>query len=160
NAAGSFQLQNAVSDAQSGPAQSTFPALGGTTTGWSHTAPAAVTTPTGGPYSSGASPNNFSWTNPTSSSPTEAIVSTDNAGNPATTPATTTDDTTNATGAVTSPATGTHYNAAGWTGSISGTAADSGSGVGTVKVSIQKDGGANACWDGTNAAGHFTAACP
>src|SRR5206468_205990 len=24
----------------------------------------------------------------------------------------------------------------------------------------QKDGGANACWDGTNAAGHFTAACP
>src|SRR5207244_3656912 len=53
------------------------------------------------------------------------------------------------------------HNAAGWTGSISGTAADTGgSGVATMKVSIQKDGGANACWDGTNAAGHFTTACP
>src|SRR5204863_10149739 len=28
------------------------------------------------------------------------------------------------------------------------------------KLSIQKDGGANACWGGTNAAGHFTSACP
>src|SRR2546423_5813136 len=45
--------------------------------------------------------------------------------------------------------------------SITGTAADTGgSGVATVKVSIQKDGGANSCWDGTNAAGHFTSACP
>src|SRR5207302_8419968 len=59
--AGSFQLQNAVSDSQSGPASSTFPALGGTATGWSHTAPGTVTSPTGGPYNSGGSPNNFSW---------------------------------------------------------------------------------------------------
>src|SRR5206468_2891572 len=77
-----------------------------------------------------------------------------------TTTLTFTNDIANATATVTFPANGTHYNSAGWTGSITGTAADIGSGVGTVKVSIQKDGGANACWDGTNAAGHFTAACP
>src|SRR5205085_2055838 len=29
-----------------------------------------------------------------------------------------------------------------------------------IKLSIQNDGGANSCWDGTNAAGHFTSACP
>src|SRR5439155_21155517 len=134
NAAGSFQLQNAVTDAESGPAQSTFPTLGATTTGWSHTAPAAVTTPTGGPYNSGASPNNFSWTNPTSSAPTEAIVSTDNGGNTATTTLTFTNDITAPTAAVTFP-TASIYNAAGWTGSITGTASDPGSGVATMKVS-------------------------
>ena len=32
--------------------------------------------------------------------------------------------------------------------------------VASVELSIQKDGGANSCWDGTNAAGHFTAGCP
>ena len=63
NAAGSFQIQNAVVDSGSGPAASTFPALiGGTSC--SHTAPAAVTLPVGGPYNSGAAPNNFSWTPP------------------------------------------------------------------------------------------------
>ncbi len=102
--AGSFQLQNAVSDGQSGPASSTFPALGGTTTGWSHTAPGTITSPTGGPYNSGGSPNNFSWSAGTSSSPTEAIAGADNGGNTATTTLTFTNDTAATAPTITFPA--------------------------------------------------------
>src|SRR5439155_871130 len=64
------------------------------------------------------------------------------------------------TATATFPANGTHYNAAGWNSTLSATATDASSTVATVKLSIQKDSGANACWDGTNAAGHFTTACP
>ena len=75
---GSFSIQNAVSDATSGPASSSFPALGGVSTlGWSHTAPDLKTTPAGGPYVS----NPFSWGNNTTSSPTETVTGADNAGN-------------------------------------------------------------------------------
>ena len=83
SAAGSFQIQNAVSDSGSGPASSTFPALVGGTN-WSHTAPATQTTPVGGPYNSGASPNNFSWLTTSSGSPTETIVGSDNTSGPLT----------------------------------------------------------------------------
>src|SRR5438552_235965 len=38
-----------------------------------------------------------------------------------------------------------------WPGSIAGSASDTTSSVATVKLSIQKDGGASSCWDGTNA---------
>src|SRR5207247_465060 len=69
-------------------------------------------------------------------------------------------DTSAPTATVSFPANSSHYNAAGWNSTLSGTATDASSSVATVKLSIQKDGGANACWDGTNAAGHFTAACP
>jgi hypothetical protein len=72
---GSFSIQNAVSDATSGPASSSFPGLGGTTTGWTHTAE-VKTTPAGGPYVSGL----FSWGNNTSSSPTEVVTGADAAG--------------------------------------------------------------------------------
>src|SRR2546429_611914 len=41
-------------------------------------------------------------------------------------------------------ATDTHYTAAGWNSTLSGTATDASSTVATVKLSIQKDGGANA----------------
>ena len=152
NAAGNFQLQDAVADANSGPAQAVFPALGGTTTGWTHTTQ-TVTTPAGGPY---VTTNNFAWTNPTTSGPTEAVVGSDVAGNTATTTLTFVNDITNPTGAITFP-TAAAYNAAGWTGSLTGTAADGGSGVGTVNVSIQDTTvGGNSCWNGTT----FTAACP
>src|SRR5205085_1179381 len=77
-----------------------------------------------------------------------------------TTTATSTDDTSAPTATVSFPATGSHYNAAGWNSTLSGSAGDASSSVATVKLSIQKDGGANSCWDGTNAAGHFTSACP
>jgi PKD repeat protein len=74
--AGSFKLQNAVSDPDSGPASSTFGALGGSTTGWSFTN-STVSSPTGGPYVS----NTLSWTGGTTSAPTESVTSADNAGN-------------------------------------------------------------------------------
>ena len=81
-AAGSFSIQNTVADATSGAASSSFPALGGTTTNWTHTAPDVKTTPSGGPYVS----NLFSWTAATISSPTEAVTGADAAGNTAAAP--------------------------------------------------------------------------
>jgi hypothetical protein len=80
SAAGSFTLTNAVTDAGSGPASSQTGALGGTTTGWTHTA-STVSSPAGGPYIS----NPFSWVNPTTSSPTVAVTGRDVVGNTATT---------------------------------------------------------------------------
>jgi hypothetical protein len=76
-AVGSFSIQNTVSDATSGAASSTFPVLGGTTTGWTHTTPDVKTTPSGGPYVS----NTFSWTAGTTSAPTEGVTAADAAGN-------------------------------------------------------------------------------
>jgi hypothetical protein len=73
---GSFQIRNAVSDAGSGPASSTTAALGGATTGWSHT-PGTVSTPAGGPYDSSV----FTWAEGTTSSPTEVVTGADAAGN-------------------------------------------------------------------------------
>src|SRR5207302_5040 len=69
-------------------------------------------------------------------------------------------DTSAPTASVTAPANNTHSNSSGWAGSLTGSASDATSSVATVKLSIQKDGGASSCWDGTNAAGHFTSACP
>src|SRR2546425_9198140 len=74
---GSFQLTNAVSDAGSGPASSSFPALGGTTGGWTHSTP-AISFPSGGPY---VSNNALSWTEGSSSAPTQAVQGADSAGN-------------------------------------------------------------------------------
>src|SRR6266542_2657425 len=73
---GSFKLTNAVSDSEAGPASSATAALGGTTSGWSHTA-STVSTPAGGPYDS----NYFSWNQGTTSSPTEVVKGADAAGN-------------------------------------------------------------------------------
>ena len=73
---GSFKLTNAVSDSEAGPASSATAALGGTTSGWSHTA-STVSTPAGGPYDS----NSFSWNQGTTSSPTEVVTGADAAGN-------------------------------------------------------------------------------
>ena len=80
SAAGSFTITNAVADAGSGPASSATAALGGTSTGFSHT-PGTVTTPAGGPYVSAA----FTWSAGTTSSPTETITGRDVAGNTTTT---------------------------------------------------------------------------
>ncbi|GAA0798356.1 LamG-like jellyroll fold domain-containing protein [Spirilliplanes yamanashiensis] len=73
---GSLTLTNAVADAGSGPASSATGALGGTTTGWTHT-PSTVTSPAGGPFVS----NTFSWAASTTSSPTVTVTGADAAGN-------------------------------------------------------------------------------
>ena len=79
-AGGSFTITNAVTDAGSGPASSATAALGGTSTGFSHT-PGTVSTPAGGPYASSA----FSWSAGTTSSPTEVVTGRDVQGNATTT---------------------------------------------------------------------------
>ena len=93
---GSFKIRNAVADGGSGPASSTTAALGGTTTGWTHT-PSTVSTPAPGPYDS----NTFTWAEGTSSSPTEVVTGADVAGNTTAAPTLTfTNDSTNPTGGV------------------------------------------------------------
>ncbi len=89
NAVGSFKLTNAVSDSGSGPASSTTAALGGTSTGWTHT-PSTVSSPAGGPYVS----NLFSWGAATTSAPTEGVTGRDVASNTAVTSLTFTNDST------------------------------------------------------------------
>ncbi|MGD0255195.1 MAG: hypothetical protein ABSB99_06550 [Acidimicrobiales bacterium] len=75
--AGSLTITNALTDTGgSGPASSSFPALSGTATGWTHSASGTVSTPTGGPYVS----TTFSWSASTTSSPTEVVTGTDNVG--------------------------------------------------------------------------------
>jgi len=76
--AGSFILTNAVTDSGSGPASSATAALGGTSTGWTHT-PSKVLTPSTGPYVSTV----FSWGSCATSAPTEVVTGRDVAGNTA-----------------------------------------------------------------------------
>ena len=127
-AAGNFQLQNAVSDAGSGPASSVFPVLGGTVGTWTHTTQ-TVNTPAGGPY---VTTNNFAWNAGETNSPTESITSTDTAGNTSNaTVLTFTNDSTNPTGAITAPASAA--NVAGNSVAVTSNSADGGSGVGSAQ---------------------------
>src|SRR5207302_120574 len=58
---------------------------------------------------------------------------------------------------VTTPAAGA-YNASGWTGTLTGSAADAGAGVDTVKLSIRDvTAGGSSCWNGGAA---FDQPCP
>src|SRR5581483_4218853 len=77
NTAGSFKIQDAVSDSASGPASATFGALSGS--GFTTHNAETINTPSGGPYLSTA----ISWTSSTAS-PTIAVNSTDGAGNTST----------------------------------------------------------------------------
>src|SRR5262249_60439114 len=89
NAAGSFKLQDAVSDAASGPKSATFGALSGGT-GFSTNNSETGHTPAGGPFVSTA----ISWTS-ASGAPTIPVNGTDNASNNSTaTTLTLTSDTT------------------------------------------------------------------
>jgi large repetitive protein len=135
-AAGNFQLRNTVADAGSGPASGIFPALGGTVGTWTHTAQ-TVNAPAGGPYTT---TNNFAWAAGESSSPTESITSTDNAGNTSSaTLLTFTNDSTNPTGSVTAPA--ASANVSGSSVTVSSTdAADAGSGVASVQFQYSPAG--------------------
>ena len=120
--AGSFQLQNALTDAGAGPASSAFPALGGTATGWTHTTQ-TVSTPAGGPY---ATTNSFAWSAGATSSPTEAVTGTDGSGNTSATTLTFTNDSTAPTGSVTAPAAASNQHG---TVTVSSNSADGSSGV-------------------------------
>jgi large repetitive protein len=81
NAAGSLTLTDAVSDGDSGPASANFP-LFNTTNGMNHnTAPALITTPAGGPYTSTA----YSWTSGATFATAQSITGADVAGNAAAT---------------------------------------------------------------------------
>ena len=141
--AGSLKVRSTVSDGGSGPASTTFAALGGTTTGWTFTGSTA-TTPGAGTYDS----NTYSWAASTTSSPTADATPADAAGNiPAATTLTFTDDSTAPSRAFTSPAAGS-YNAAGWGGSITGSASDGGADLLRVEVAIQQ--GAGNYYDGSS----------
>jgi hypothetical protein len=74
--AGSFTISNALTDAGSGPASTTFGGLTGTSAGFTF-AGGTVSTPAGGPYVSAT----ISWTANTLSSPSITITGTDNVGN-------------------------------------------------------------------------------
>lgn len=126
-AAGSFTLTNAVSDVGSGPASSTTAALGGTSTGWTHS-PSTVSTPAGGPYVSAP----FGWAAATTSAPTEVVTGRDVTGNTATTTLSFVDDSTAPTAGTITYADGF---AAGTSASISfTTGADAGSGIATRQL--------------------------
>jgi hypothetical protein len=151
-AAGTFTISNALSDAGSGPYSSSFPALGGISTGWTHTA-GTVSTPTGGPFVS----SSFSWTAGTATAPTVAIVGTDHVGNANTaTTLTFTNDVTGPTGGAltvngtagtaggaTSPATSNPGFAIGTRTNYS---ADGGSGLASSILTVQSETfSANTC---------------
>jgi hypothetical protein len=127
SSAGSFTVTNAVTDAGSGPASSQTGSLGGTTTGWTHSA-STVSTPVGGPYVS----NPFAWTAGSTSSPTAAVTGRDVTGNSAVTNLTFTNDSTAPTGGTISYGDGYQ---AGRSVTITLTAGtDSGSGVTTRQL--------------------------
>lgn len=91
NVAGSFKVVDTVSDSGSGPASANFPNTA--TTGWTHTAE-TVTTPSGGPYTSGS----FSWTASPTNPAAYTVTGADVAGNTSPASLTFVSDTTAPTG--------------------------------------------------------------
>ncbi|MGI9117634.1 MAG: beta strand repeat-containing protein, partial [Gaiellales bacterium] len=85
-AAGSLTLRSTATDDITGVKSVAFPALGGTTTGWTHTA-ATINAP--GPYTSA-----YSWTAGTTSAPTAQVTATDTLLNAGTTTLTMANDST------------------------------------------------------------------
>ena len=147
--AGSLTITNALTDSGSGPASSGYPALGGTSTGFTYTG-GTVSTPAGGPYVS----STFSWTGSTTSSPTEVVTGTDNVGNTVTTTLTFVNDSTAPSGGSISYTNG--YNN-GLPVSVSFTqGSDSGSGLNTTSGVLLR---ASATWSGGSCGtfGAFTA---
>jgi hypothetical protein len=129
-AAGSFTVTNAVSDSGSGPASSTTAALGGTSTGWTHS-PSTVSTPAGGPYVSAP----FGWAAATTSAPTDVVTGRDVAGNTAITTLSFVDDSTAPTGGTITYAAGSQT---GQSVPVSFTASTDGSGSGVLSYRLQR----------------------
>ncbi len=124
-APGSVKFSNAVIDLESGPASSTTTALGGTSTGFSHT-PSTVSTPSGGPFLSNA----FSWTAGTTTAPTDVVTGRDGSGNTAPTTLSFVNDSTAPTGNIAY----SNSDQAGRSVVVTFSAADVGSGVNTRQV--------------------------
>jgi hypothetical protein len=89
-----LRLRATVGDASSGPASASFPAIA--TSGWTHAAEGAVTTPGSGVYDS----SSFSWTTGASNPSGYAITVADQAGNTASQPVAFANDSTPPTNAL------------------------------------------------------------
>ena len=102
--------------------------------------------------------NSFTYTALTTGNASVDVFTSDLAGNASSaTSFTLENDAAAPSASVTSPAAGA-YNASGWTGTLTGSAADSGAGVDAVKVSIRDvTAGGSSCWNGTAA---FDQPCP
>ncbi len=124
-AAGSLRLSNALIDIGSGPASSATAALGGTSTGWTHT-PSTVSTPSGGPFVS----NVFSWSAGTTTSPTDVVTGRDYSNNAAQTTVSFVNDSTLPTGSIAYA----NGDQAGRSVALTLTAADAGSGVASRQI--------------------------
>jgi hypothetical protein len=130
NVAGSLKFVDALSDPVSGAVSTTFPAIA--TTGWTHSAE-TVSTPTGGPFVSGA----FTWSANPSKPSGYALSGLNGAGLTTSLPLTFTSD-------ITAPSGGSisYTNATFTTLSVPltlATGADSGSGVDTAAAVVRRD---------------------
>jgi hypothetical protein len=148
----SFSIRDTVSDATSGPASVTTQNFASGGSNMTHTA-ATTSAPGAGIFDTNA----FTYTAPTSGNASVDVFSSDAAGNASGTASfTLQNDATAPTAAITFPSAGL-YNGSGWTGSITGTSADAGAGLNSVKVSIRDvTAGGSSCWGGSA----FDQPCP
>ena len=138
--AGAFAVANGLTDSGSGPASSSFPTLGGSSTGWTHTADVETSGP---PYVS----NMFTWTANATTSPTEAVVGSDNVGNTATTTLTFVNDSTAPAGgalmvngiSATSGGSSSTSSATGFSIESRSNYTDSGSGLASSSLTVQSE---------------------
>ncbi len=143
----SFTLEATVSDATTGGASVTTQGFAGGGSNLSHT-DATTTTPGSGTFDT----NPFAFTPITSGNGSVDVFTTDGAGNQSsTTSFTVQNDTLAPTASVAFPSASV-YNTSGWSGTLSGTASDSGAGVNTVEVAIH-DNTANSDYDGSGFGG-------
>jgi len=124
----SFNLQVGLADSGgSNLSTYSFPALGGTTTGWTHTA--QTNTSTSGTSATVTSANSFSYANNTTSAATETVAVADASGNTGSLALTFTNDTTGPTVSMATPSGGANVGAG---QVLTASTSDSGSGLGSV----------------------------
>jgi hypothetical protein len=157
---GSFKLVDAVSDGGSGPASAVFPSIA--TTGWTHAAE-AVTTPSGGSYTS----SSFSWNANPSVPAGYSVTGADAAGNTTSTSLTFVNDSTApSSGALT--VNGTAATAGGSTSSVTNSTnfsigsrtdyTDAGSGLRSSVLTIQSESLSGSTCGALGSGGPFSSA--